>query len=432
MDMIYILLFGILILLVFEVYIRKNLVAPSILLLLSFLLATVLIFVNRKEWDVVIYPIFLEYVFTAILFFILGGSFFRIISKQNFDKNRNYSIIEDRLRLQSKPSGLIFLISTLCTLAYIYITLRGIGFSTNFTFMLSQIYKRSVENNGSNTFIANQLVKIVVAITNVIVFQFFLEKYVVKRGYSLYSYLIFLLPLGIVLIFSTDRNIFVRFLIYTFVLWVLFYMNTTLEKRINFQVVKRAIIMAIVAMGLFYLLGILKNYTSNFQRVLGIYGGSGLYNFNLFISEFDFNQLLNGEKTFSAIQGIFSSLGLLDMDVNKTVFDVPITFRSSTGFVYISNIYSALRPYVEDFGLYGAIVIPFFVGMIYEFMFYLVLKSRFNFTWVLYALLIYPIIYFAIDEQFFKRLHLGTLYEIFWVIVFYYCSKRYIRLKFVR
>ena len=33
---------------------------------------------------------------------------------------------------------------------------------------------------------------------------------------------------------------------------------------------------------------------------------------------------------------------------------------------------------------------------------------------------IYPLLYFSIAEQFFVRFHMGRVYEIFWVVFFYF------------
>ncbi len=200
-------------------------------------------------------------------------------------------------------------------------------------------------------------------------------------------------------------------------------------EKINVQIIKKAFGILIIGVVIFYYLGKLKNYTSNLERVIGLYGGSGLYNFNLFLSNEIGHTYELGKASFSNLFSIFSSLGFTTNVLEKVTFSEPIIFLSSTGFVYASNIYSSLRPYVLDYGYFGVIIMPFILGSLFEILYQLVKKSKYSFSWLFYAMMVYPLIYFTIDEQFFNRIHLGMLYEIFWLFLFYYYTKR--KIKFI-
>ena len=64
------------------------------------------------------------------------------------------------------------------------------------------------------------------------------------------------------------------------------------------------------------------------------------------------------------------------------------------------------------------------MGILYELLFSNSKKKSYGFSWVLYCLLIYPIVFFPIAEQLFRRLHLGMLYEIGWVAIAYFFAFR--------
>ena len=174
---------------------------------------------------------------------------------------------------------------------------------------------------------------------------------------------------------------------------------------------------------IFFLLGKSKQYSSGILKSLSIYGGSGLYDFNLWIADFD-EPFLYGQSTFSTFIGVFNSifghLGLTLPDAQVNRFDAFIEYQSSNGYVFSSNIYTALKPYVEDFGYFGVILFPFAIGMFYQKLYMRMRRSKYGYNWVLYCMLIYPIVFFPILEQLIRRFHLGFVYEFVWLTLVYY------------
>ena len=80
-----------------------------------------------------------------------------------------------------------------------------------------------------------------------------------------------------------------------------------------------------------------------------------------------------------------------------------------------------MRPYADDFGLIGMIVFPGFMGVFFELLYIAAKKYRFGFAWAFYAITVYPVVYFTVAEQFFRRLHLGIVYELGWFTLIYIC-----------
>ena len=228
-------------------------------------------------------------------------------------------------------------------------------------------------------------------------------------------------------VFTTDRNILLRYVIYAVCLWILFYKNRigTTKRKNNRVIIKRVLLILIIVSVAFYGLGKAKRYASNFERMVGTYAGSGLYNFNLTI---DTNETLRyGARTFKSLTKTVNALmGNRSNEVSHGTF---INFKSSNGYIYSSNIYSALKPYKDDFGYFGVILFPFIWGAFFEFLFYMTKRRTYGFTWIFYAMSVYSILYFSIQEQFFARLHLGRAYEIFWVGFFYFIAFK-VRIKF--
>ena len=83
-------------------------------------------------------------------------------------------------------------------------------------------------------------------------------------------------------------------------------------------------------------------------------------------------------------------------------------------------VWHVVSDYLDDFGYFGMLIFPLIMGGFFEILYWFAKKNRFGFSWICYALLVYPLLYFTIAEQFFARLHLGIVYEIMWVLIFYY------------
>ena len=168
----------------------------------------------------------------------------------------------------------------------------------------------------------------------------------------------------------------------------------------------------------FYGLGNLKGYTSNFERMIGIYTGSGLYNFNLFLGSFDGNYEY-GAQTFHPFLSSLSAIFPIPTDLLTLKNNYDFIIFGNDSYVYASNIYAAITYYYADFGVWGIIVFSFLLGGFYEVLYQTAKKYKGGLVWVLYGFFIYPIFYLAIVEQFFFRFHLGLLYELFWLLLFY-------------
>lgn len=215
----------------------------------------------------------------------------------------------------------------------------------------------------------------------------------------------------------TDRNIFLRFMIFGLAAFVMSFNWKGITVRNNRKLMIKVTVAVLVIAVVFWLYGHLKEYTSDFERMVGIYAGSGIYGFNLWLQDFD-NQFTNGELAFSSILTTLNALGI-GQGVSLSNFEM-IAYRSRNDYVFATNIYSALRIYYQDFGIFGIIAVLFPMGIIFEMLYQTSVKRKFGFWWLFYCAHTYHILYFPIAEQFLSRFHLGLVYEVFWLWFFYY------------
>lgn len=413
--MAFVLLF-ILIILAIISYIRggRDLLSPWFLICFATLASYSLVILNYSNWNVVIYPKFVLYLLTALLAFGLGCAVIRYFNPKEFSRKAERLPVPDSVATFRYPARVMLAVSLITTFGYIgKLLLSGGGL-------------RAIYSSGYTPgFFFNQLMEISMAVAYVSVYKLFMRISSHKDKTNILLLLIPILDAFLVCLISTDRNKLLMFAIFAIVIMIMFYRENTKKAHSNRSIaIKVIIVVAIIAL-IFYLFGKTKQYTSDFSSQVGIYGGSGLYCFNLWLEKFD-GPLMYGKSIFNTFLDILQYfLGLTGIKIDFNTFsqiDETIVFRSQNGYLFVSNIYSGMRPYVEDFGYFGVLIIPFLLGLFFQWLYTRVKRNKYGYSWLIYAMLIYMIIYFPIAERVFRRLHLGLLYEIVWPTIIYYLT----------
>ncbi|MCR4814947.1 MAG: oligosaccharide repeat unit polymerase [Lachnospiraceae bacterium] len=417
-----------LILFLIEYRLQKNFVSPVSLLLLSFIMGFFFISINTVKWGVHLNLTFVIYIFSAVAAFALGAFIVETLGRKTgpgmqseeggaFLRNKGIPKLHEKY-----PALILLIISAVCVAVYYAIIFKRIGLSGGIETVLVRANKEL--NRHSSSFLMHQMIEIVIAIGKINVLELFLLKYLgagkdrIKKYSLIFLQLVFT-AMGAVL--SADRNIILRFFIYTMCLWIFFEVGTRKESlhKVNLKIFARAAVCVVLFALLFFALGKMRRATSDFSRMMGIYGGGGLYNFNLhLLKEPEYSY---GKSTFLLLDNTLQFFGIPGNTgaSESIVVDEFITYKMPSGFIYSANIYSAMRPYADDFGLIGVIVFSGFLGVFFELLYVLAKRYRFGFMWAFYALTIYPVVYFTVAEQFFRRLHLGIVYELGWFLAFY-------------
>ncbi|MDE7083203.1 MAG: oligosaccharide repeat unit polymerase [Clostridia bacterium] len=414
---------------------NRDLLSPWFLICLAVFASFAIILINYANWEVNINGTFILYVTTALISFGVGCQFVKALRPipASADNGLLKVRVDDFNFKRRYPVNLFIIISVVCAALYIYKLLtEAAGDATSLSGKIRAIYDKIVNEDYYPGFLFNQFLEISMAIAYVNTYRLFLRLYSKSDKISRIKLIIPIIVFLVAVVFSSDRNIFIRYAFYAICLFVLFFRENCKKKNVNAKIIQIVIILLIVMVLLFFLMGALKQYKSNIFRSLGIYGGSGLYNFNLWVEEFD-GELAYGGATFSTllntINEVLRPFGL-DFDFTEYVrFDTFITYQSANGYVYSSNIYSSLKPYVQDFGYLGVIIFPLISGVFFQWLFGKMKSRKYGFSWILYCLLIYPIVFFPIAEQLFARLHLGIVYEIGWCAIIYFAVFRKKRSK---
>ncbi len=402
----------------------KDLLSPWFLMCLITLVSFLLVLFNYAKWEVTIYPKFVLYIVTALCSFGFGCLLIKLSCPTAFSRKTQRLSIAEAVVAIKYPALLVAVFSLFVTFGYIgsmFLGARNALGGGSFTAVLRAIYNVQYDPG----FLFNQMMEISVALAYVSVYQLFSR--IARRGdrTSIFLLLIPIVDALLVCLFSTDRNKFLQFAIFIVVMFMLFYRENTKRSHSNRFIVVIVALIGVAIVVLFFLLGKSKQYTSSFLDQISIYGGSGLYCFNLWLEDFQ-GPYLYGQSMFgtpiSVIEYVLQTIGLhVDFGgIGINPIDEAIAFTTANGYYFNSNVYSAMRVYVEDFGYLGMMFVPFALGLFYQWLYSRVKRKKYSCWWILYAILISPVIYFPILERLFRRLHFGFLYELVWPSLLYY------------
>lgn len=398
-------------------YGNRDFMSPSFLLAISFFLGFTVVVYNVQNWDIEIHGYNWRTtlcIMAAMIPFVIGSMVATAVSRKS---NVNIAIADNHIaeRNTNYPYFFFAILSVVLFVLFLRFKIQNFSLSSlvNFKNALHDNYATGKEYG----FFTSQILEALVGLAYISFHRVVVEKYYLKKSVNKLLFMPILLFLFGILLY-TDRNIFLRFAIFALAAFVLSFNWKGITSRNNRKLIFRVTIVVLLIAFVFWLYGHLKEYTSNFERMVGIYAGSGLYGFNLWLEDFD-NKFTNGELMFSSVLRTLNAFGIGKGTALSQYFDL-IAYRSRNNYVFATNIYSALRIYYQDFGIFGIATVSFIVGIIFEKLYQAAVRRKYGFWWLFYCAHIYHVLYFPILEQFFMRFHLGLIYEIFWLYFFYY------------
>ena len=400
------------------IYNKRDFAEPAFLFAFVFWASMTIVISNIHNWEIRHYGFewktTLCIIASVVAFF--GGSL--IVARFSDRNNLNVAEVHPQIREKGGkpyPYGLFCVLSVILFVLFLRYKVSHLDFSSlqSFTDALRKTYEEETKYG----FFTTQILEILVGLAYISFHRLMADAFYYKNKVRIALFL----PIGLFLVgilLYTDRNIFIRFAIFCLLAFVMAFNWKGVTAKNNLKI---ASIVALAVVGVavvFWFYGHLKQYTSNFERMIGLYAGSGLYGFNLWLKRFG-QQFTHGEFMFSAVLNTLSRFGIGPGSELTQKFAI-MSYPAKNGYIFATNIFSALRIYYQDFGLPGVAVVSFLTGMLFEKLYQMALKGKFGFWWLFYCAHAYHFIYFPILEQLFLRFHLGLVYEIFWLWLFYY------------
>lgn len=226
---------------------------------------------------------------------------------------------------------------------------------------------------------------------------------------------------------STGRTEFI-YIIYGWLVisYIISLRNDRWDSKLDFHFSKKIISAISIFILLFLFLANIRssNGSVDIFTTLSNYIGSPIIALNDYIVESGLlsNARYFGEETMSLYYSVTNAFGLSDMASVSTLSPINVGGKRT-----LTNIYTALRRYLYDYGVWWTLGIVFWEGALYGKLFDKLKKIDFPFLRVIiYAFISYPLVEMAIEERFFSNLITArSIFCVIYICVFYYILVKY-------
>lgn len=413
---------------------RFDLLSPWVLSCLMFILSTLFVIPNIKNWNVNIGYQTIVAITVGLFSFGFGEMLTRLtkdrvtsnyLRKKNEDFNSYYPIM-----INNKI--LILFIPILVVVTYFYYQqVLDLAFAAGYSSgsslpMLRFARVATISEIGSSVEtnkLVGQLVILTYAYSHIMIYillhNIILCNY--KKNFVLYFLPILIYFIQVVL--TGGRTGFLYLVSSSLMTGLIFYQIKTNWKPINNRkYVRLGVIILSVTVTVFFLLGNLTGKTSifNFFETLSIYFGSSIVAFDDFLNSgmVNYSGIFGGNTLF----GIYDFLRRLGFDIEHLNKAAEFTSIGN----YNTNIYTSYMRYIKDFTYFGLIVIEIFLGAFFSSLYFKIKKKNKPSIFILfYAILFQVILETSIEERFFMNIiSVGYAIRFIYIILLYYLLVR--------
>lgn len=403
----------------------KDILSPWLISIAVFIVAVFVASVNLDSWGMTISSEVVVVIITALIAWGFGD----LVGKRKFDKS-----IEIPIKSESTFNHKVFNVSffsivfisgfmilvTYFYYQYIY-NISIIAGNPGGRELMFKYARYAVVNKKYNTEVPSLLnhgLAISKAIGYVFLYIVLYRLVILKKLRKNY---VLLFPIGIYLIqisISTARISFIRIiaagLIMFFIMWK---EKNDWTNKLDFKIIAISMLGLSTFFVFFRLLGTLtgKTETRELWSDISLYTGSSIIAFDNYLSNRPVREFF-GKETLYNLYTVLRKLNWSDIPPYNTPLDF---FYFPTG---RTNIYTALRRYIQDYSFFGMYFIMFCQGAFYS-MWLSKIKITQNrgLSLLLFATLFYPVVELSIDEQFISSfVSLAMLYHIVYIILFYW------------
>ncbi|MFT9487168.1 MAG: O-antigen polymerase [Tepidibacillus sp.] len=399
--MVYILLFMLFIMIFISFFISKfDILSPWLISSSMYAISVISVILNKKNWDITLssYTVFI--IIIALLSFGIGEIFAKLIFKNQV--NRFLSVPRKKIKFHSIFNLSIYICSIVILIWYYY-RIQNIALQVGYQNgrnLLIQYARLGILQYGISigpllaisTFVLR-------SISYIYTFVYLYNKLLCKKENWIKD-LHMLIPTVIYLAqysLSGSRGAIIEYISYFLVLVAIF-MTKSKKRKIenNRKIIKYAIIGLSSFLLLFIILGNLKGWKgSDVTSLISTYAGGSILALDNYLLS---NNIVNdffGQESLLGINNLFHRIGIYSSESSRILEFTTIGPNITT------NIYTAIRRYIQDFGVMGMLIIQFFLGMFFNMLYLIIKRSKeINYLYIFYSLLFMALVYQSIDEQF--------------------------------
>lgn len=407
---------------------KKDITSPSFISCVAYILCTLCSMLGCFSWNnITISWKLIGIVVVGLFSFIIG----EIIVRKVYAKNRkdDTQINNDIIKIEKwKIIFSIFIIIIEIVLMFLEIKRIAVsaGFDENnnilkmFSFYRnkSQLFSTELVNNGLKiNFIVSQINKLCNVLGMVYIYVFLKNIINKDRIKNNVIYVVPVLLSCILALMSGSRTQIIKYVVATFMMGFILYNQKSSFRKLFKRLITISSCLIIIILPLFYvtlpLLG--REQDKDFFTYITFYLGASIPSFENYLNNPPPKGELFGEESLRGINSFLNKIGIIDKNT-------PVS-REWTNFPgrNHSNVYTAFRRYMQDFGITGVIICQFLFGVTFSF-FYLLAKSDRKGIWLIfYGLYSYMLIDQVRDELFFTTfVHINLFINIILIFFVYF------------
>ena len=403
------------------IFFDRNILSPSVLAVSVFVLSTFIACLNIKTWKFTISAYTVVMIITSLVALGAGEFIVRLFYYKRIQSERNH-IPSVSIKLSNMMVLVISMILGVLCFHYLKELMRlaiAAGYKKNEGLLFvayvraaslkPEVYGRIDKLAGWSSTFANMFAYIFLYI---ICFN--------KIFFNKFS-LIYLMPVITYLpyvVFSGGRTEFIYIIAFLIVVGGSFYLQKNKwQLKSMFKILKAGIMGIMIFLCIFIAVGSLKSsiFVKKAFSTISFYAGMSIPS----LDDYFLNPRPKGEYFGEHVLfGVYSFLR--EFDDSIPIFYAPYDFVNFNG--TSGNVYTVIRRYHQDFGVFGLYGLMFFLGFFYGF-FYLLVNKKACFGLLLYGLIIAPIIEASIEERFFMSVvshsKLASIIVIYFGFVFF-------------
>lgn len=383
------------------IFFDRNILSPSVLTVSMFVLSTFVACLNINTWRFTISTYTVVMILTSLSALGAGEFIVRLFYYKRIQSERNH-VPSAPIELSNMMILIIsFVLGFLC-IHYVKELMRlavAAGYKRNGGLFVAyvraaslrpEIYGRIDRLAGWSSTFANVFAYIFLYIIcfNKIYFNKFNPIYLIP----VITYLPYV-------VFSGGRTQFIYIIAFLIVVGGTFYLQKNRWRlKSMLKILKAGILGIMVFLCIFVVVGSLKSsvFVKKAFSTISLYAGLSIPSLDDYFLNPRPKGEWFGEHVFFGIHSF-----LKEFDDSIPIFYAPYDFVSFNG--TSGNVYTVIRRYHQDFGVFGLYGLMFFLGFFYSF-FYLLVNKKAYFGLLLYGFSIAPIIEASIEERFFMSI----------------------------
>lgn len=416
--MIHILIAGLILLLIASYSINgKDFFAPATMMIISLTISGFCAVYNLPKWQ---FCLRLRTVFFILTCMILSIAINSLVNNYYAFNHKKGVIIEEHLLPISSFMSIVAIIILGGACVIIYRSVAKIGGGGSFNMMMQNYraksaYSTDVENQLPNSI--RQIINFSNSLCYIFVFNIIYFWKELSAKDKIENFIVVVLFL-ISSLLTGGRFSALCLIVAAFIMFYLIKIKKTKRYKVLGlkTIIKVSALLLVVLYG-FYAVKELVGRESD-DSILDYvthYMGGSIPGFDLYIKDPIYDSEIWGKETFYSLNNNLRKLGVSDIPY----YYVHHEFRLSNGYS-IGNIYTALRDYYYDFGMFGMYVLHAAFTIVFSIFYERIKAKPNNLGIIIYSMMYYGVVFYSISNYFFANcISIGFLIRIFTVAMLY-------------